>query len=69
LDPDKLIENLRAVLKQEPDELRAFMYNLYYDPLVKLLYDMWGRYLNADALEPTLGAGTGENKKAASAPA
>jgi hypothetical protein len=69
LDPDKLIENLRAVLKQEPDELRAFIYNLYYDPLVKLLYDMWGRYLNADTLEPTLGAGTGENKKAASAPA
>src|SRR5205823_10519177 len=48
-DPDKLIETLRKVLKQEPEELKAFIYNMYYDPLVRLLYDVWGRYLNPEA--------------------
>ena len=26
-----------------------FIYNLHYDPMVKLLYDIWGRYLNTEA--------------------
>ena len=47
-DPDKLLESLRKVLNQEPEELKAFIYNLYYDPLVKLLYSIWGKYLNPE---------------------
>jgi hypothetical protein len=50
-DPNKLVENLRGVLGLESDELKAFIYNLYYDPLVRLLYDTWGRYLNPQAIE------------------
>ena len=36
-----------------------FIYNLYYDPMVKLLYDIWGRYLNAEVAPevPPLAAG------------
>ena len=36
-------------MHQEPEELKAFIYNLYYDPLVRLLYDMWGKYLGETA--------------------
>lgn len=51
-DSAKLLESLKSVLNIEADELKAFIYNLYYDPLVKLLYSIWGRYLDPDALEP-----------------
>jgi hypothetical protein len=49
-DPDKFIASLSTVLKQEPVELRAFIYNLYYDP--------WGRYLNPEAREKALALST-----------
>ena len=47
-DIQKLIVDLGHALKLEPEELKVFIYNLYYDPMVKLLYDIWGRYLNAE---------------------
>jgi hypothetical protein len=46
IDLDKLIERVASVLEQTPEELKAFIYNMYYDPMVKLIYDIWGRYLN-----------------------
>jgi hypothetical protein len=52
-DIQKLIVDLRNTLKLEPEELKVFIYNLYYDPMVKLLYDIWGRYLNAE-VAPTV---------------
>jgi hypothetical protein len=48
-DIQKVIVDLAKMLKLEPEELEAFIYNLYYDPMVKLLYDIWGRYLNTGA--------------------
>ena len=47
-----LIENLKSVLQMEPQELKAFIYNMYYDPAVRLLYDIWGKYLEVDAEPP-----------------
>lgn len=54
-NPNQLIEDLRKVLGQEPQELKAFMYNLYYDPQVRLLFDIWGKYLGAEAASSQAG--------------
>ena len=29
---------------QSEDELKAFMYNMYYDPVLIFIYEVWGRY-------------------------
>ena len=55
-NPDKLLESLTTVMGQERDELKAFIYNLYYDPLVRLLYDMWGKYLIDEAAAEPAGS-------------
>jgi hypothetical protein len=31
-------------LGQSEDELKAFMYNMYYDPVLIFIYEVWGRY-------------------------
>ena len=46
LDPEKLLEQIARVIGQTPEELKAFIYNMYYDPVVRLIYEIWGRYLN-----------------------
>ncbi len=46
LDTGKLVNDIAAVIGQTPEELRAFIYNMYYDPMVKFIYEIWGRYLN-----------------------
>jgi hypothetical protein len=46
IDVNKLISDLASVVGQITDELKAFIYNLYYDPLVSFIYDIWGRCLN-----------------------
>lgn len=46
IDVDELIKSVGGVLGQTPDELKAFIYNMYYDPMVTFIYDIWGRYLN-----------------------
>ena len=43
---DTLIADVAAVMKQTPDQLKAFIYNLDYDPMVCFIYDIWGRYLS-----------------------
>jgi hypothetical protein len=43
---DKLIADLAQVIGQTPEELKAFVYNMYYDPMVKFIYEIWGRYLS-----------------------
>lgn len=48
IDVNKLISNLASVVGQTTDELKAFIYNLYYDPLGSFIYDIWGRCLNLD---------------------
>ncbi len=50
-DRAKVLQRLAEVLAIDVEELKAFLYNLYYDPLVKLLYTMWGKYLNPDDLD------------------
>jgi len=45
VDATKLLESVAGVLGQSVDELRAFIYNMYYDPVVIFIYDVWGRYL------------------------
>ena len=46
LNTDKLLNDIAAVIGQTPEELKAFIYNMYYDPMVKFIYEIWGRYLN-----------------------
>ncbi len=53
---DTLIADVAAVMKQTPDQLKAFIYNLDYDPMVCFIYDIWGRYLSTGT-EPSGGAG------------
>ena len=43
---NQLIIDVSKVLGQSEDELKAFIYNMYYDPVVKFIYDVWGRYLD-----------------------
>jgi hypothetical protein len=52
---DTLIADVAAVMKQTPDQLKAFIYNLDYDPMVCFIYDIWGRYLSTGT-EPSGGA-------------
>ena len=52
IDMDKLIAHLSTVVGQTPEEFKAFIYNLYYDPLVSFIYDIWGRCLNLDQKLP-----------------
>lgn len=51
VDAEKLVASVAAVLGQSPDELKAFVYNIYYDPVVVFIYDVWGRYLNVREME------------------
>ena len=46
LDTNKLVNDLAVTIGQTPEELKAFIYNMYYDPMVKFIYEIWGRYLN-----------------------
>jgi hypothetical protein len=70
-DIEKLIGDLGKTLKLEPEELKVFIYNLHYDPMVKLLYDIWGRYLNAELAPrvPPLDAGQPASVTAPTQPA
>jgi hypothetical protein len=52
VDATKLVERVATLMKQEPDELKAFIYNCYYDPQVSLIYDIWGKYLNPQSVRP-----------------
>jgi hypothetical protein len=40
----QLIKDVAKVLGQSEDELKAFIYNMYYDPVVIFMYDVWGRF-------------------------
>jgi len=51
VDAAELVENVAAVLGQSVDELKAFIYNMYYDPVVMFIYDVWGRYLAVKPFE------------------
>jgi hypothetical protein len=42
---DELVNHLAAVIDVSPEALKTFIYNMYYDPVVVFLYDVWGRYL------------------------
>jgi hypothetical protein len=53
VDADKLVLRVGATLKLEPDELKAFIYNCYYDPQISLIYDIWGKYLNPKTITAT----------------
>lgn len=46
VDSETLLKQIAAVIGQTPEELKAFIYNMYYDPVVMLIYEIWGRYLN-----------------------
>jgi hypothetical protein len=48
VDINTLITEVATVMKQTPDQLKAFLYNLDCDPLVRFIYDIWGRYLNTE---------------------
>lgn len=48
---EALIVSVATVLGQTVDELKAFIYNLYYDPVVVFIYDVWGRYLETRKLD------------------
>ena len=45
IDIDQLVNDLATAAKQTPNEFRAFVYNLYHDPLVQFIWDIWSRYL------------------------
>jgi hypothetical protein len=49
VDVTALVGKVADLLEQTPDELKAFVYNCYYDPQVSLIYDIWGKYLNPKA--------------------
>jgi hypothetical protein len=40
----QLIQDVAKVLGQSEDELKAFIYNMYYDPVLIFIYEVWGRY-------------------------
>ena len=40
----QLIKDVAKGLGQSEDELKAFMYNMYYDPVLIFIYEVWGRY-------------------------
>jgi hypothetical protein len=40
----QLIKDVAKSLGQSEDELKAFMYNMYYDPVLIFIYEVWGRY-------------------------
>jgi hypothetical protein len=46
VDTAKLMQAVGTILKQEPEELRSFIYNCYFDPQVSLVYEIWGKYYN-----------------------
>jgi hypothetical protein len=46
VNTEELVNNVANVIGQTPQELKAFIYNMYYDPMVKFIYEIWGRYLN-----------------------
>ena len=46
VDAAVLIQKVADTLKQDPAELRAFIYNCYFDPQISLLYEIWGKYYN-----------------------
>jgi hypothetical protein len=48
IDVNTLIKNLAKVIRQSSEELKSFIYNLYYGLLVSLIYDICGRCLNLD---------------------
>ncbi|MBI3694563.1 MAG: hypothetical protein HY238_06950, partial [Acidobacteria bacterium] len=52
IDIDRLVADVATVVKQTPDQLKAFIYNLDYDPLVRFIYDAWGKYLNTQTEAP-----------------
>ncbi|HYW69772.1 MAG TPA: hypothetical protein VE961_01980 [Pyrinomonadaceae bacterium] len=47
----QLIADIATALGQSPDELKAFIFNMYYDPVVLFIYDVWGRCLDVKSLE------------------
>lgn len=51
VDAAQLIKDVATVLGQSVDELKAFIYNMYYDPVVMFIYDVWGRYLDVKPFE------------------
>jgi hypothetical protein len=52
IDASALVTKIASLLKQDPDELRGFIYNCYYDPQISLIYDIWGKYLNPKMVKP-----------------
>lgn len=42
IDHEELIKDIAKVIGQTPAELKTFIYNMYYDPMVKLIYEIWG---------------------------
>jgi hypothetical protein len=40
----QLIKDVAKSLGQSEDELKAFLYNMYYDPVLIFIYEVWGRY-------------------------
>ena len=51
VDAGRLIKDVATVLGQSEDELKAFIYNMYYDPVLMFIYDVWGRSLNVKPYE------------------
>jgi hypothetical protein len=45
VNAEHLINDVANGLSMSDDELKAFIYNMYYDPVVCFIYDVWGRYL------------------------
>jgi hypothetical protein len=56
INTEDLINDVAKVIGQTPQELKAFIYNMYYDPMVKLIYEIWGRYLNRPVEQALMGA-------------
>lgn len=52
VDAVSLVARVATVLNQEPNVLKAFIYNCYYDPQISLIYDIWGKYLNPKKVSP-----------------
>jgi hypothetical protein len=68
VDPVVLTTKVAAILKQDPDELRAFIYNCFYDPQISLLYEIWGKYYNPKTTHAKLVAKTTVPKPAPANP-
>lgn len=45
-NPQRLIKDVGDVMGQTEDQLKAFIYNMYYDPVVRFIYDAWGSDAN-----------------------